>query len=144
MNTAVNTARYHALTDSILVEVWPQYSTEQSNPEQNLFIFIYRVKIWNKGPSPSQLLSRKWIIRDGFGLERLVEGPGVVGNQPEILPGEFYEYASFSALPTPRGSMRGSYRFIHSDGRESVAEIPLFFLRSDLVVAADQALTSQL
>lgn len=120
---------YRETTDGILIEVRPTYLKEHSDPTQGLFVFSYEVTISNEGRQPVRLLSRHWMIRDGDGAEREVEGDGVVGENPHLLPGASFSYSSFCPLPTPTGSMRGSYRMAREDGTEFDVKIPLFFLR---------------
>ena len=119
---------YRALSNNIEVQVEPAYVHEQSDPRQGHYFFSYRVRISNQGDKPVQLVRRHWVITDGFGTTEEVQGPGVVGLQPMIKPGEMFEYSSFCPLPTPTGSMQGSYAMIDAEGREMEVEIPLFFL----------------
>jgi ApaG protein len=120
---------YRETTDGILIEVNPSYLREHSDPAQRLFVFSYEVTISNEGRQPARLVARHWVIRDGDGAEREVEGEGVVGEQPHLIPGGSFTYSSFCPLPTPTGSMRGTYRMVREDGTEFEAKIPLFFLR---------------
>lgn len=120
---------YRESTDGILVEVNPTYLREHSDPAQGLFVFVYEVTISNEGRKPARLVARHWVIRDGDGAEREVEGEGVVGEQPHLIPGGSFTYSSFCPLSTPTGSMRGTYRMVRDDGTEFDAKIPLFFLR---------------
>ena len=120
---------YRETTDGILIEVTPSYLREHSDPTQRIFVFSYEVTISNESRRPARLLSRHWVIRDGDGAEREVEGEGVVGEQPNLIPGGSYTYSSFCPLPTPTGSMRGTYRMVRDDGTEFDVKIPLFFLR---------------
>lgn len=124
---------YSSQTDQFLVTVEPQFLPEHSDFNQGVFVFSYHVKIFNQSAHKAQLLRRKWIIRDGAGRTREVDGQGVVGEQPWILPGEAFEYSSFCPLSTQTGSMRGAY-FLMTDEPEATeirVEIPLFFLRVD-------------
>jgi ApaG protein len=120
---------YRESTDGIVVEVNPTYLREHSDPSQRLFVFTYEVTISNESRKPVRLVSRHWVIRDGDGAEREVEGEGVVGEQPHLIPGASFTYSSFCPLPTPTGSMRGTYTMARDDGTEFEAKIPLFFLR---------------
>jgi ApaG protein len=121
---------YTETTQDIRVEVSPQFVPQESDPRQNQFFFSYHVKITNLGGQKTQLLSRHWIITDGNGEVHEVEGPGVVGQQPHLAPGESFEYSSFCPLATPTGNMRGKYWMVHPDSGEKYAvKIPLFFLR---------------
>lgn len=120
---------YQASTDGISVEVHPNYLREHSDPAQKLFVFSYEVTISNESSRPVKIVGRHWVIRDGDGTERDVQGEGVVGEQPELSPGASYTYSSYCPLPTPTGSMRGTYTVKRPDGTEFEAKIPLFFLR---------------
>lgn len=126
---------YAAHSHGMLVQAFPQFIPEHSNPAHRLYYFSYRIRITNQNSTTVRLLSREWIIQDGNGLKRKVSGEGVVGLQPEIHPGESFEYESFCPLPTPTGNMRGSYFFVRASektpGQEESfeCEIPLFFLR---------------
>jgi len=120
---------YRETTDGIVVEVQPTYLREHSDPTKQLFVFSYEVTITNESRKPVRLIARHWVIRDGDGAEREVEGDGVVGEQPNLIPGGSFTYSSFCPLATPSGSMRGTYRMAREDGTEFSVKIPLFFLR---------------
>lgn len=120
---------YREITEKIEITVEPEFVREQSNPQAQYYFFSYRVKIKNLGDSPAQLISRHWIITDGAGQTRDVRGPGVVGEQPLLNPGQEYQYTSFCPLPTPTGNMRGTYRMQDESGDTFDVAIPLFFLR---------------
>ncbi len=105
-----------------------EYMVTESSPELGRYIFTYKIKITNNSSKPLRLLRRHWIITDGFGRTEEVEGAGVIGQQPKIGPGESFEYDSFCPLPTPIGSMRGTYQMAMEDGSLINAEIPLFYL----------------
>lgn len=115
-------------THNILVEVRPQFVPEESDKQKNYFFFAYTVKIKNLGNLPAQLLSRHWVITNGFGTTEEVRGPGVVGLQPILMPGQEFEYSSFCPLPTPTGSMKGTYHFSFDDGTNQEIPIPQFYL----------------
>lgn len=92
----------------------PFYLPEHSKPAEGEFVFGYRIEITNSGPDGGpacRLLWRRWTITDGHGVVREVQGSGVVGEQPTLLPGERFEYRSFCPLPTPTGTMEGSFTF---------------------------------
>jgi ApaG protein len=110
------------------VSAVPHYLAEQSAPEANRYVFAYTVTIRNTGEVAAQLLSRHWIITDGEGRVQEVRGPGVVGEQPVLQPGEAFQYTSGCPLATPVGSMRGSYQCVAADGTEFEAPIPEFVL----------------
>jgi ApaG protein len=115
-------------THGIRVRVASQYLAEESDPEANVWVFVYRVVLTNMAERSMKLLSRHWIIRDANGDRRDVRGPGVVGEQPEIAPGANYEYRSSCPLTTPWGTMEGSYRCSWEDGTQFEARIGRFFL----------------
>jgi ApaG protein len=116
-----------ATTQGIRVEVESRYSAEHSKPGQ--WFFLYKVQISNLGGETVQLVSRRWIIRDANGHVDEVNGPGVVGEQPILEPGDSYEYTSGCPLSTPFGSMVGAYQMVTTDGEEFDAEIAEFVLR---------------
>jgi ApaG protein len=115
-----------ALTSGIRVTVESRHIAERREPGR--WFFAYQVRIANEGPLTAQLLSRHWIITDALGREEHVQGPGVVGQQPVIHPGETHEYTSFCPLPSPLGSMRGTYQMVRTDGTTFEATIPEFTL----------------
>ncbi len=117
------------MTRDIQVVVQPSYVPERSSAEGKYYFFIYRVTIINLGLKTVRLQSRRWVIQDGQGRKETVHGPGVVGQQPTILPGESFEYSSACPLGTPTGSMRGAYFMVDEDGFDFEVSIPLFFLR---------------
>ena len=116
------------LEDSILVEVENEYLEDQSMPDEQRFVFAYRITIHNQGVDAATLRRRHWFITDGNGDVEEVEGDGVVGNQPTIEPGESYRYSSGSVLPTEVGSMRGYYVMEADNGTLFHATIPVFTL----------------
>jgi ApaG protein len=124
--------KYSETTQDILITVTPTYSHEHSHPAQSQYVFVYKVSILNQGSKPVQLLARHWIITDGSGHVEEVQGPGVIGVQPKIKPGQSHEYESFCPLATPVGNMRGTYLMTDETGHQFKVKIPLFFLRSDL------------
>jgi len=110
------------------VDVETAYIEEQSDPNQNRYVFSYTITIRNEGTVPAKLLTRHWIITDAEGKIQEVEGEGVVGEQPHLDPGEGFRYTSGTVLETPVGSMQGTYHMIADDGVEFEAEIPAFTL----------------
>jgi ApaG protein len=110
------------------VQVQPHYLEEQSEPEEGRYLFAYTVTIRNTGEVTAQLVSRHWIITDSDGQIEEVRGPGVVGEQPVLKPGQSYQYTSGCPLPTPVGSMHGSYQCIAEDGTAFEAPIAEFVL----------------
>ncbi|MDP9148323.1 MAG: Co2+/Mg2+ efflux protein ApaG [Myxococcota bacterium] len=117
-----------ALTEGIRVVVRSAYIPEQSLPLASRFVFAYSVRIANEGVEPAQLRTRHWIITDGAGKVEEVRGPGVVGQQPYLRPGEHFEYTSGCVLQTPRGEMHGTYQMHRPDGRIFDATIAPFLL----------------
>jgi ApaG protein len=117
-----------AVTEGIRVSVSSEYIPAQSMPRSKRYVFAYTVRIHNEGPEAAQLKSRHWIITDANGRVEEVRGPGVVGQQPVLRPGEQFEYTSGCVLETPRGSMRGSYHMQRPSGAEFDAVIAQFDL----------------
>ncbi|MFL5812133.1 MAG: Co2+/Mg2+ efflux protein ApaG [Bdellovibrionia bacterium] len=120
---------YYEITQGIEVEVRPEYLPDESKPEDSKYVFAYHITITNRSESEVQLMSRHWIITDGQGVVHEVNGPGVVGQQPKLQPGESHQYSSFCPLPTPTGNMRGTFQMVNQHGAEFNVKIPLFFLR---------------
>jgi len=118
----------NAITNGIRVTVKAVYVPAQSLPAEKRYVFAYTVRIANEGTEPAQLRSRHWIITDGAGKVEEVRGPGVVGQQPFLAPGEHFEYTSGCVLETPRGSMRGTYQMHRPNGTVFDAEIAEFAL----------------
>lgn len=106
----------------------PQFIPEQSDPENDRYIFAYTITITNTGQIAAQLVSRHWTITDAHNTIQEVRGLGVVGQQPLLQPGESYEYTSGSSLTTPIGTMKGTYQMVAEDGTHFEAEIPEFVL----------------
>jgi ApaG protein len=117
-----------ATTEGIQVSVSVTYVPEQSAPRVRRYVFAYTIRIANNGESPAQLKSRHWVITDGDGKVEEVRGPGVVGQQPLLKPGEQFEYTSGCVLTTPRGEMRGTYQMHRPDGTAFEATIAPFAL----------------
>lgn len=113
---------------TICVTPQPQYLPDHSDAEEPRYAFAYTITIENQGEMPAKLLSRHWIITDAAGRVQEVRGDGVVGEQPRLVPGETYRYTSGCILPTPVGTMQGTYRMRTDDGREFDADIPEFAL----------------
>jgi ApaG protein len=115
-------------TRGVRVEVRTAYVPERSSPQESRYFFAYRIKISNVGEETVQLLRRHWVISDGEGNMEHVRGPGVVGEQPVLEPGQSFEYTSFCPLPTPIGSMHGTYQMVTAGGSAFDAEIAPFSL----------------
>jgi len=123
-----------AITRGVRVSVVSRYLPEKSAPERRQWFFAYDIRISNQGAEVVQLLSRHWIITDADGNVEEVAGPGVVGNQPVLAPGECFEYTSFCPLTTPFGTMEGSYRMATENGAAFDAEIARFELSEPMTV----------
>lgn len=121
--------RSRASTRGLRVDVEARYSPEHSEPGGSLWFFLYTVRISNEGSDTCQLLSRHWIIRNATGRVQEVQGPGVVGEQPVLDPGDAFEYTSGCPLDTPFGSMEGTYEMVTRGGARFEAEIARFELR---------------
>ncbi|CAN7697757.1 MULTISPECIES: Co2+/Mg2+ efflux protein ApaG [Aminobacter] len=119
---------YRAITRNIAVEVEPFYLVDQSEPSENRYVWGYRVTIENNSDEFVQLLSRYWHITDASGKVEEVRGPGVVGDQPELNPGDTYQYASGCPLSTPSGIMVGRYTMRNEAGEMFDIAIPAFSL----------------
>lgn len=117
-----------AVTRNIRVSVQARYVEARSRPEEGLWFFAYRVQLENLGAETVQLLSRHWVITDADGRVEEVRGPGVVGEQPVLGPGDIFHYTSACPLPTPFGTMHGSYQMITAEGDRFDAEIAPFSL----------------
>ena len=99
-----------------------------SNPHENKWFFLYTVRLTNEGRETVQLISRHWIITDAMGAVKEVRGPGVIGKQPVLGPGESFEYTSGCDLRTPFGSMRGTYHMVTDEQERFDIDIPVFTL----------------
>jgi ApaG protein len=119
---------YSAVTRNITVSVVPFYIEERSNPDENRYVWGYRVTIDNQSNDRVQLLSRYWHITDGTGRVEEVRGAGVVGDQPELNPGDSYQYTSGCPLSTPSGFMVGRYTMRNKRGELFEVDIPAFSL----------------
>ena len=122
-------SNYQEITHQIEVIARPYYIKEKSQPEMGLYFFAYHIQIINHRPEPVQLIKRHWIIRNGKGREEHVKGEGVIGKTPSLQAFDSFEYTSFCPLPTPSGSMRGTYEFLTESGESLKINIPVFWLR---------------
>ena len=123
-----------AVTRGIRVHVQSEYAASQSRPAQNQWFFLYTVTISNESDETVQLLTRHWIIKDGTGHTEEVRGPGVVGKQPTLQPGESFEYTSGCPLSTPFGVMEGSYQMVAGNGEQFDVRIAPFTLSEPYTV----------
>lgn len=120
---------FNRTTEGIRITAQPYFLRDQSDPEEERYVFTYHVRIENTGDRAAQLLWRHWFIHDSVGGDTEVEGEGVVGETPLIGPGESHEYQSFCVLQGPSGHMEGYYEFRRPDGSVFRATIPRFLLR---------------
>ena len=123
-----------AITNGVRVEVLALHSPENSKPEQGEWLFQYTVRITNQGTETVQLVSRHWIITDSVENSRHIKGPGVVGEQPVLAPGESFKYSSWCPLKTPTGTMRGTYQMVRSNGDQFDIDVAPFALRARYTV----------
>jgi ApaG protein len=122
---------YRETTAGITVTVKPYYLEEQSEPDEQRFVWAYHVRIENNGQRTVQLRNRYWRITDSRGRIQEVRGAGVVGEQPVLRPGDSFEYTSGTPLPTPSGIMGGTYQMEESEtGERFDVTIPSFSLDS--------------
>ena len=110
------------------IDVDTRYLDDQSEPDQDRYVFAYTIHIRNTGSVPARLLGRHWFITDANGNVQEVSGEGVVGEQPWLRPGEDFSYTSGAVLETHLGTMHGSYEMLADDGTRFDAPIPRFTL----------------
>jgi ApaG protein len=118
-----------AVTEGVRVTVESMYLADRSAPDEGSYAFAYHVTIANEGSERVRLMRRHWIITDGNGRVEEVEGPGVVGQQPVLAPGEEHHYSSGAVLVTPVGTMEGTYEMVADGGRVFKTDIPRFALQ---------------
>ena len=119
------------ITQDIRVGATAYYLPEESSPQDDQYVFGYRILIMNQGDQPARLLSRRWTIIDGEGQHRIVKGPGVVGQHPRLEAGQAFKYSSFCALGTPWGTMEGQYVMQRDNGSKFDIQIGRFYLAVD-------------
>jgi ApaG protein len=124
---------YRAVTRKIEVTVTPRFVSERSSPGNGYYFWAYTIDIANLGGETVQLKTRHWRITDALGRLQEVKGPGVVGEEPTLKPGESFEYTSGVPLPTPSGFMVGSYGMVTAAGEHFDIDIPAFSLDSSYV-----------
>ena len=124
MNTEPNPSKKYAV--SVTAQAF--YLPDQSDEENDQYVFAYTIRITNTGDVAAKVISRHWIITDSDSQVQEVRGMGVVGEQPTIKPGASFEYTSGSSLTTMVGTMRGTYQMSAEDGTKFVAKIPEFTL----------------
>ena len=113
---------------NIQVSVETEFLADQSDPDNQRWVFAYHITISNEGTVSARLLTRHWVITDGEDRVQEVHGEGVIGEQPHIAPGQEFSYTSGAILETEVGSMRGSYQMIGEDGTHFDAQVPMFTL----------------
>jgi ApaG protein len=123
-----------AVTRGVRVRVQSQFDPDRSDPPQGQWFFLYTIHIANEGRETVQLLTRHWIITDGDGKVEEVRGPGVVGKQPILAPGESFEYTSGCPLTTAFGVMEGTYQMVTGEGERFDAKIAPFTLSEPYTV----------
>ena len=124
-------ALFYRMTSGIRISVRPTYLRERSNPLLGQYVFAYHIRIENVGDQAAQLRTRRWLIHDEAAGDTIVEGEGVVGEQPHLMPSQVHEYRSFCVLKAPSGWMEGAYRFVRDDGTSFQAYIPRFTLAAE-------------
>jgi len=112
----------------IEVSTFPTFLEQHSDAAQNRFVFAYTITLKNRGQEAARLIERHWIITHADGQTEVVRGPGVVGEQPLLEPGESYTYSSGAVIPTPVGTMQGDYLFVRANGERFLVDIPCFTL----------------
>jgi len=122
------------VTRGVRVQVLSEYSPERSAPASNQWFFLYTIEITNEGSETVQLVSRHWIITDAEGRVEEVRGPGVVGQQPMLAPGQSFTYTSGCPLTTPFGTMEGTYQMVTGNGDTFDAKVAPFTLSEPYTV----------
>ncbi|MCJ1959242.1 MULTISPECIES: Co2+/Mg2+ efflux protein ApaG [Novosphingobium] len=118
--------QHAAISEGVTVRVAVNFLPEQSRIEAGKWFWVYHIRIENGTEGTIKLMSRHWRITDGNGEVSVVDGDGVVGEQPVLAPGASHDYVSGCPLPTPQGSMEGHYIFRRDDGSELQTQIPFF------------------
>jgi ApaG protein len=126
---------YTATTQGIKITAVPQYLPDQSDPGGHKYVWAYTIVLENHGDRVVQLINRYWRITDGLGRLKEVRGPGVVGAQPVLKPGEAFQYTSGVPLSTPSGIMVGEYEMVLENGDRFQAAVPAFSLESPFTVS---------
>ena len=121
---------YMSVTHQVKVTVEPTFEPDRSDPDESRYFWRYDIEIANLGDRPVTLIERHWWITDADGRQQEVRGPGVVGEQPTIAPGESFRYASGCPLTTSSGVMVGEYLMLGEEGERFDVAIPAFSLDS--------------
>lgn len=116
------------VTRGFRVKVWPAFMPQRSDTGHRRFVFAYRIRVTNESGAWARLMSRSWAIVDAKGSRNEVVGDGVVGQQPELAPGESHEYESYCPLTTAWGTMEGSYTMEGADGERFDIGVGRFYL----------------
>jgi len=119
---------YTEVTKNIRVSVKTNFLSDQSDTENSLWVWSYHILIENNGNDKVQLIDRYWKITDATGIIKEVKGSGVIGEQPTIKPGEFFEYTSGTPLNKSSGFMSGNYRMINENNESFFIDVPIFSL----------------
>jgi ApaG protein len=120
-------------TRGVKITATPHYLADQSEPAESRYFWAYTIQLENIGQETVKLLNRYWHITDSMGRSHEVRGPGVVGQQPILNPGEAFEYTSGVPLATPSGFMHGEYEMVLESGERFQAAIPPFSLDTPTV-----------
>lgn len=123
-----DSGRYVATTGDVTVRVQPTFLPRQSDPDAGQYVWAYEITIENNGEATIQLLNRYWHITDGLGRVEEVRGPGVIGKQPVLKPGQSFSYASGCPLGTPSGIMTGHFEMVDEGGARFLVQTPAFSL----------------
>lgn len=121
---------YKQETRGVVIRVRSNFLENESEPDESRFVWSYTVEIENTSPEPVQLMAREWHITDALNRTEVIRGPGVIGEQPVIEPGERFRYTSGAPLPTSTGFMAGAYTMASQSGETFAAAIPAFALDS--------------
>jgi ApaG protein len=115
-------------TQGITVRVQPSWLARESSPAHGRWVFSYQVQVINGSDAPVKLVARRWTIVDADGDSHVVEGEGVVGQQPRLAPGESFRYGSYCPLATEWGTMEGTFTMLREDGSRFEAQVRRFYL----------------
>lgn len=125
---------YSATTHRIRVTALPHYLAAESRPQDDFFVWSYQIRVENLSEVTVQLLNRHWELTDANGVKQIIDGAGVIGQQPVIAPGEGFEYTSWTQLHTPSGLMHGYYELATETQQNIIIVIPVFSLDSPMAL----------